>query len=98
MPWDGIERRQSPRTLGFCPAHIELVSDMAVIKTSLKNIESVITEGISFKNAVIMGFISIAFAIVVQVVAFSFLFGQINKQVEVNTQRLSILEESYRGR
>ena len=93
MSWDGIERRGNQKVLGFCPAHIEFVADIAVIKSSLANIEKTITQGINFKNAVMMGFVSIAVTIVIQIVAFAFLFGQINKQVSVNTDRLGKVED-----
>ena len=95
MSWDGIERRRESKET-FCPAHIEFVADMSVIKTTLINIEKTLTEGTTFKSAVVMAFIGITLTLVIQVIVFSYFIGQMNRQVEVNTARLAILEDMNR--
>ena len=85
--WDGIERRRDQRSLGFCPAHIELVSDLAVIKTSLTNIEKTITESATFKTSMIFALLGIILTVVIQIVIFANLYGGLSKQVEINTAR-----------
>lgn len=92
MSWDGVERRKNMRELGFCSTHIEFVSDVAVIKASLANIEKTITEGVGFRRGVIIALVGIMLTIILQLMTFSYLFGQVNKQVSVNTDRLVIIE------
>uniref|UniRef100_A0A6M3KS47 Uncharacterized protein n=1 Tax=viral metagenome TaxID=1070528 RepID=A0A6M3KS47_9ZZZZ len=92
MVWDGIEKRRVITKEEFCPAHIELVSDLAVIKNSLMNIEKCVTEGTSFRNGVVMSFIALSLTIIIQIIAFSFLFGQMERQVKINTDRLTLIE------
>ena len=83
MSWDGIERRKEKE---FCSTHVGLVSDLAVIKNSLQNIEKNIVEGATFRRGVIFSMISIASLLIVQIAAFAFLVGGMNKQIEVNTK------------
>ena len=85
--WDGIERRGELKQLGFCPAHIEQVADMAVIKNSLLNIEKTISESTSFKTGMVLSVIGITFTLVVQIIIFSYLYGGLVKQVEINTTK-----------
>lgn len=96
MAWDGIEKRKDFKLAGFCPAHIGLIEELAIIKTSLKNIERTITEGVTFRTGVTIGIISVAFTLVLQIVLFSFLYGQLNRQVSINTDRLNVIEETHR--
>jgi hypothetical protein len=93
MAWDGIEKRVNREQRGFCPAHIELISDMAVIKTSLINIEKTITESVTFRHGIMISIFGIAVAVVVQIVSFSYLYGQLSNQVKVNTGRLEVIEK-----
>lgn len=83
MVWDGMERREGKN---FCQAHIDFVKDMAVIKESLKNIEKTITEGVTFKNGVVIACIGNALALIIAITTFAFMIGGIDKQVEVNTK------------
>lgn len=92
MSWDGTERRASVQRDNFCSQHLSLATDLAVIKECAKNIEQKMVEGTSFRNGVVIALITIAFALVVQVATFSYLYGQITRQVEVNTRRLFMLE------
>ncbi len=85
MSWNGEERRKSD---GFCPAHITFVADMATIKESLKNIESNLTVSAKWKTALVGAYIAVA----IQAVGFFTLWGAINKQVEINTKRLDVIE------
>ena len=81
--WDGNERRKTVKE--FCESHISLTNDMASIKTSLINIEKTITEGVTFKTGVVTSILGLALTIVIAIVSFSYLIGQMNKQIEVNT-------------
>ena len=91
--WNGNERRSNQ---GFCNQHIEWVTDMATIKNSLKNIETTIIESVSFKTSVVTAFISVAVVLVAQLVGFSYFIGQQSKQIDINTRRLSVVEEQQR--
>ena len=93
--WSGVERRSSKLDVaGFCPAHIELISDVQVIKNILTNIE----KGMSFRQHMYVAMITLFFALVIQVVCFSNIYGQLSNQVKINTSRLDILEGIYRSK
>jgi hypothetical protein len=93
MTWDGIERREENSKLGFCSAHIELIEDMAVIKTTLLNIEKNMKEGMSFRTGLVLTMIGVVVTIFIQVAAFAYYIGIMSKQIEVNTRRLNMVEE-----
>ena len=90
MAWDGNERRQNVRE--FCGQHIGMTNDIVEIKTILKNIEKATTQGITFKTAMVSSMVGIVVTILIQLAIFSYLYGQLVKQVEVNTGRLTKIE------
>ena len=95
MVYNGIERRKNEDQ--FCPQHISFVTDFAVIKTSLLNIEVILKEAASFKTGIITSLMGILIVLIVQISTFSFLYGKLINQVEVNTKRLSIIESKIIG-
>jgi hypothetical protein len=94
MGWDGQERRACVARDNFCNQHISLVQDLAVIKTSTKNIENQITQSGSFRIGVVISLLTIAFSLVIQVTSFAYLYGQLSNQVSVNTDSINILEKN----
>jgi hypothetical protein len=76
----------------YCPAHMEFVTNIAEIRTSLSNIEKGLAEDAGFKRGIITAFLGIAITIIIQVGAFAYLWGGMAKQVEINTGRLTVLE------
>jgi hypothetical protein len=91
--WTGEERRKERE---YCPAHIEQVADMAVIKNSLISIEKSITMNATFKMSMFTSLLGIAIALIVQIVVFSYLYGGLVKQVEINTHRWENLDSDSR--
>ena len=88
--WDGEERRSNTRE--FCQQHIPMTNDITFIKTSLANIEKAITQGITFKTAMVGSMVGIVVLFIVQIGGFLFLYGKLTNQVDVNTLRLNKLE------
>jgi len=80
----------------YCEQHIMVATDLSSIKTSVVNIEKQLTEGINFKTAVISSLVGIIILIVIQVVTFSYFYGQLSNQVLVNTARLAVLENAVK--
>jgi hypothetical protein len=87
--WDGKERRSS---LNFCSQHITTVSDLAVIKTSLINIEKTLVQSSTFKTAIVTSLIGVLVTLIIQIATFAYLYGQAQNQIKVNTERLNKLE------
>ena len=85
------ENKQDPI---FCGQHLELVVHLAEIKTSVNNIEKGMASAATYKTGVYTSIISMAILLVVQIIAFSFLYGKLVNQVEVNTSRLGIIERN----
>ena len=71
----------------YCPAHIELVTHLAEMRTSLLNIEKGLTEDSGFKRGITTAFVGVFLSMILQVGTFGFLWGGLAKQVEVNTER-----------
>jgi hypothetical protein len=93
--WSGVERRSSKlEGIGFCPTHTDLISDVQVIKNILENIE----KGMSFRQHMYVAMISLCLVLVIQVVCFSNIYGQLSNQVKINTARLDIIEETNRNK
>ena len=91
MPnWDGDERRKSGGE--FCGQHIATVSSLVRIETSVMNIEKGIVSAATFKQGIIISLVGMTLLFVAQIATFAFLYGQLVRQVEVNTIRLNILE------
>ncbi len=88
--WDGVMERRSG--MNFCPQHGTLVTDLAVMKNSLINIEKEITGGVSFRRGMITSLVGISIGLVIQIIIFAFLYGGLVNQVGVNTLRLNKLE------
>jgi len=91
--WDGKERRQGD-TRGFCEQHIKLTNDMTEIKTMVSNIEKSITQGVTFKTAIISTLVGIVLTLFIQITSFSYLYGKMVNQIDVNTGRLLKLESN----
>jgi uncharacterized membrane protein len=81
----------------FCQQHIEFATHLAEIRTSLVNIEKCVTESINFKRGIVGSIVGVFLTLIVQIVAFSFLYGKLVNQVEVNTVRLGVIEAQHRG-
>lgn len=82
----------------FCPQHIQLTNDMTEIKVSLRNIEKEITQGVTFKTAMVAATIGIVVTIMVQIAVFGYLYGGLTRQVLVNTERLTVIEKYLVGK
>ncbi len=93
MSWDGTERRADVVRSKFCDQHINLATDLAVIKECAKNIEAKMTIESSFRNGVVISLISMAFTLFLQMAVYAYFYGQLTKQVEVNTVRLTVVEK-----
>jgi len=76
----------------FCAQHIQLTNDMTEIKVTLKNIEKEITQGITFKTAMVTSIAGITITLIIELAGFAYLYGMITKQVEINTLRLNKIE------
>ena len=98
MTWDKIERRKNMEIQPtFCNAHLEFVAHIAEIRASLSNIEKGLASDSSFKRGIFTMFVGIVLSIVIQIGAFAYLWGGLNKQVDINTGRLNVLESIARG-
>ena len=98
MNWDGVERRQ----LGHCESHLDLVKSVAIIETtivnldkringSLKSIEKHMDEGIRWRIAIV----GVGVTLLVQFMGFIVVGTRFTKQIEVNTCRLDTLESLH---
>ena len=92
--WDKIERRKEARE--FCSQHQQQSNDIVEIKTILKNIEKVTTQGITFKTAIVGSMIAMVLLFIGQV----FLHGKLVEKVDRNTgiiekqgTRIELLQE-----
>ena len=84
------------RQYNYCPSHLEFVTHIAEMRTSLKNIEVGLVEDAGYKRGIITAFIGVFVTIVIQISVFAFLQGGMSKQIEVNTGRLDVLEAQSR--
>jgi len=98
MAWDGVERRKDQRNSEVCSAHLELVTSMTKIECSVTNIEKGLLESITFKTAMVSSVVGIVLLLLANFVTFAYLYGGITKQVAINTERLTIIEDTLRGR
>lgn len=99
MAWDGKERRKEP---GYCPAHIQLCEDMAVVKTTVLSLDKRINGSIDTIERHIQNGIKVwvaigglVFTIFLMIISASRVAGETKKQIEVNTVRLTVLEEIH---
>ena len=90
MDYNGEERRKETRE--FCPAHIGMTNDIVEIKTILINIEKGLTQGITFKTAMIGCMVLVVLTIISQ----AFLYGRLCERVERNTGILVDIQEDIR--
>jgi hypothetical protein len=88
--WDGVERRSGNRE--FCQAHISFATSMTKIECSVANIEKGLLESITFKTAMVSSVVGILILFIANTVTFAFLYGQLVKQVSINTDRLANIE------
>ena len=91
--WDRTERRM---TGGFCPQHTQVITDSAVIKNSVVNIEKMMSEQSSFKIGVIIVLIAQGIILVGQLVGFAYFYGIQVRQIEINTKRIDVIEQVAR--
>ena len=89
--WDGSERRKGN---SFCSQHLDWAENMAVIKQAVIDIKDSIKDGNSFRRGVVVAIGGIILTIMIQVGTFTFLYGGLYKQVEINTQRWDRLLEN----
>ena len=87
--WDGkSERRQGT----YCTQHIQLITTLTEVVTSVKGIEKGITEGMSFRKGVVISISGIILTLFLQFGTFCFFYGQQARQVTINTVRLNVIE------
>ena len=97
MAWDGTERRMKP---DFCTRHEQMMEtihkidkttgELAIrINGSIDDIEHHMTMSSAWR----MTIVGIIVSIVIQVVTFSYLWGQASRQIAINTSRLDVLEQ-----
>jgi hypothetical protein len=99
MEWDGSERRVANRS-DFCAGHIKLCEDVAVIKTTVINLDKRINGSIGEIQSHINSSRPRIFAVVgIGITILIFLFnmaislGENHRQIQVNTDRLLVLEK-----
>lgn len=92
MTWDGAERRQYCKQ--YCEAHIDMVTNMTRIDAKLDSIEAkinehfnVMKEHVEQGNKWRLAILGVIFAGIIQIVSFAYLFGTLNNQVNINTER-----------
>jgi len=93
--WNGKERRTNCPTQ-FCNQHIEMLTQLTEVSTSLKGMVSQLSETNSFRRAIVLAIISIIFALFINIAITSNSIGQLTRQVTVNTGRLDIIEQVAR--
>lgn len=91
MEWDGNERRKAPRE--YCSQHIAMTNDIVEIKTILIGIEKSLTQGITFKTAMIGSIVLIVFTLIGQ----AFLYGKLVERVDRNTSIIVKMETDIYG-
>jgi hypothetical protein len=92
-PWEGSERRKESKP--FCEQHIPMTNSIIKMETMVANIEKSVTQGLSFKTAVLVAFVAIIASIFWNSNMLSTKLGKMENQIEVNTRRLDKLEKSY---
>jgi hypothetical protein len=100
--WDGVERRRN-FVAKFCTEHIKLAEDIAVVKTTVVNLDKringsmdTIAKYVSTSDAWRMSIVGIAATLLVtvlmQIGAFLYLWGGLSKQVDMDNARISAIE------
>jgi hypothetical protein len=95
--WDGLERRQQ---MGYCEGHLEFSNTLTRIEERLKmvdlringsinDIEKHIEHGAKWR----MSIIGVAVGLIIAVIGWVYAYGQIAKQVEVNTEKWAKQED-----
>ena len=96
--WNGVERRN----LSFCGSHLDMVKSIAVIETTIINldkringslvaIEKHMDQGAQWR----MGIIGVALTLFIQAILIINYNGKMMKQIEVNTIRLDKIENLH---
>jgi len=103
MDWDGTERRGDYKKIDRLE---EKINDLSVnmsamnekmsfldrrINGSIDNIEKHIEHGRSWRISII----GVALMLILQILSFTYIYGQLNAQVRVNNTRLETLEEIH---
>jgi hypothetical protein len=95
MDWDGkSERRQGSSS--FCSQHIETVKLLTKVSTSLDNMLIQMADNSNFRRTIMTSLIGIAFAMCIQIGGTCYTYGQMSKQITVNTTRLDVIEQTAR--
>ena len=76
----------------FCEAHVTFAEKLSAIFTTVTNIEKSLADDSGFKRGVFIALMSLVLIIVIQGATFSYLFGQQQRQVVINTSRLDSIE------
>jgi hypothetical protein len=79
----------------YCPAHIELVTHLAEMKTSLGNIEKSLADDAGFKRGIIIAFVGVFLSMVAQALYIGDRWGRLSNQVDVNTKKWDMHDGSY---
>jgi len=76
-----------------CASHTKLCEDVVIIKQKILTLSDGISEHIK-SGASWRGFmVGLGITIILNIITFTYLFGQLNKQVEINTDKWAKLED-----
>jgi hypothetical protein len=86
----------------FCKDHITLVADIAVIKTTTEAIDKRINGSIDDIHDHIkagsnwrLGIVGVGVMVIIQTLALSFMWGQLCRTVEINSGRITAMEDLH---
>ena len=94
MEWNGEERRSG--TMSFCNQHIDTIKILTKVSTSMESLERTMSESSNFKKSVLISFIGIIMTMFIQFGGVCYIYGQMSKQITVNTTRLDVIEQTAR--
>ena len=84
-----------PEPHSYCPAHIELATHLAEMRSSLANIEKSLADDAGFKRGIIIAFVGIFLALIGQALYVGDRWGRLSNQVEVNTGKWSKHDDDF---
>ena len=90
--WNGTDRRVPTIICKQEEVIMQMALDIAVIKEKIIVNYDQITSHVSSGRAWRTAIVGIGATVIINVVLFAFFFGQINRQVTINTVRLDALE------
>lgn len=78
--------------LAYCPAHMEFITHMAEMRTSVKNIEQELADDVGFKRGIMIAVVGQFVVVLIQVALVGYMIGGMSNQISVNTKRLDRIE------